>query len=201
MYNHILIHAPRGGSDPIFKGLAAPHEDFNPRSPWGERHVIGGTTQPSNPFQSTLPVGGATTACHGSCDRYKISIHAPRGGSDQQMQLSNFPCQLFQSTLPVGGATVPAKKTKPTPPISIHAPRGGSDRDFTKVREFGIIISIHAPRGGSDCQHHKGIDNFDDFNPRSPWGERHITGNIVTSLPYFNPRSPWGERQSHNHAL
>ena len=104
MYNHILIHAPRGGSDPIFKGLAAPHEDFNPRSPWGERHVIGGTTQPSNPFQSTLPVGGATSTLVGQVERAFISIHAPRGGATS--------IQLGYSCGRV---------------ISIHAPRGGSD--------------------------------------------------------------------------
>ena len=56
---------------------------FNPRSPWGERlsffvvHVV------QMSFQSTLPVGGATTL-----DKRDVQLF------------------IFQSTLPVGGATV-----------------------------------------------------------------------------------------------
>ena len=79
--------------------------DFNPRSPWGERQ---------NPGQN-FRRGGA------------ISIHAPRGGSDQpRFTVFPSPC-TFQSTLPVGGAT------------------GRTERPAQKPG---------------------------DFNPRSPWGER-----------------------------
>ena len=66
--------------------------DFNPRSPRGERQAK---------FAS-LPI------------EIKISIHAPRGGSDQ-MHLVDAP-----------GYAV----------ISIHAPRGGSDsKDYQKLAE------------------------------------------------------------------
>ena len=55
-----------------------------------------------------------------------ISIHAPRGGSDERDAR--------------GG-------TRYT--ISIHAPRGGSDlRQAFQLQK--LYISIHAPRGGSD---------------------------------------------------
>ena len=102
---------------------------FNPRSPCGERPLP--DTQPSAllPFQSTLPVWGATAfpACPAqkfpdfnprspcgerpkilstSVKDVPISIHAPRVGSDMdpsQMIASRF---LFQSTLPVWGATI-----------------------------------------------------------------------------------------------
>ena len=33
-----------------------------------------------------------------------------------------------------------------------------------------------------------------NFNPRSPYGERHISVCINTSHSNFNPRSPYGER-------
>ena len=56
-----------------------------------------------------------------------ISIHAPRGGSDNK-----------------------CKKQADNVSISIHAPRGGSDYDFIKSGFANQIISIHAPRGGSD---------------------------------------------------
>jgi len=55
-------------------------------------------------FQSTLPVGGATSADVGVCELNK-----------------------FQSTLPVGGATIELIGIDSSSKISIHAPRGGSD--------------------------------------------------------------------------
>ena len=56
----ISIHAPRGGSD-----FAALWQAANPQ-----------------PFQSTLPVGGATSWAIRKDSPTGISIHAPRGGSD-----------------------------------------------------------------------------------------------------------------------
>ena len=79
---------------------------FNPRSPRGERQTIHDIVKQVS----------------------KISIHAPRGGSDQKGQ--NTP-----------GAAC----------ISIHAPRGGSDPCISFI-QFLQLISIHAPRGGSDSK-------------------------------------------------
>ena len=77
---------------------------FNPRSPHGERR------------------GGA-----GRKSRHeKISIHAPRTGSDYNLGIGSF----------VVG-------------ISIHAPRTGSDNAKRREANFSRI-SIHAPRTGSD---------------------------------------------------
>ena len=58
-------------------------------------------------------------------------------------------------------------------------------------------ISIHAPRGGSDCLIQFGFCILDDFNPRSPWGERQDKDCILATYGDFNPRSPWGERLPH----
>ena len=57
----------------------------------------------------------------------RISIHAPRTGSDLKARC--FPGVSFQ--------------------ISIHAPRTGSDL-VAVLREHCDLISIHAPRTGSD---------------------------------------------------
>ena len=82
-YIFISIHAPRGGSDscsacavlvisyfnprsPWGERLGSPgfliaeNLNFNPRSPWGERQYSNASSKPDRPFQSTLPVGGAT---------------------------------------------------------------------------------------------------------------------------------------------
>ena len=146
----ISIHAPRGGSDITVYPLVSP----------------------AAVFQSTLPVGGATTNRY-ICDNiyvhfnprspwgerlasppsiynpFIISIHAPRGGSDFLSQVSSVFTLSFQSTLPVGGATAWLFRRSVIWKISIHAPRGGSDSPPT-LSDGWIRISIHAPRGGSD---------------------------------------------------
>ena len=215
-----------------------PHFYFNPRSPCGERRIpalaatsccpfqstlpVWGATSARSPiitdsaFQSTLPVWGATWGYLDACRARRISIHAPRVGSDY--------CKCCPD--------------RPGRAISIHAPRGGSDaqpgcaqaasRHFNPRSPWGerlqikptarrgkyfnprspwgerravfqpsrkvLIISIHAPRGGSDSTAQRFTSDFPDFNPRSPWGERHTVGSKGLALPDFNPRSPWGER-------
>ena len=101
-----------------------------------------------------------------------ISIHAPRVGSDL-------------------GFIV---KTAEEAAISIHAPRVGSDL----LRSSGALhlrkISIHAPRVGSDESEPVLRQSAENFNPRSPCGER-LLALCDTGKPlYFNPRSPCGER-------
>ena len=130
---NISIHAPRGGSDLSASWYWYAQSYFNPRSPWGERHCMLHITQPSDPFQSTLPVGGSDLerlARGGS--RYGISIHAPRGGSDLKTRIRITHAEQFQSTLPVGGATGSELVNTLLHAISIHAPRGGSDPVFGK---------------------------------------------------------------------
>ena len=62
----ISIHAPRGGSDCSYKVKETLNIYFNPRSPWGERLVACLVAVLEVLFQSTLPVGGATTPSSGS---------------------------------------------------------------------------------------------------------------------------------------
>ena len=124
----ISIHAPRVGSDKRGSKLF----------------------QVKNPFQSTLPVWGATLL-----QREYNLLH-----------------MKFQSTLPVWGATKVKSLLRETVQISIHAPRVGSDFTWRYQIHIGRQISIHAPRVGSDVSsstHHHAQNNF---NPRSPCGER-----------------------------
>ena len=170
----ISIHAPRTGSDALamwcvlnhgkfqstLPARGATHRrhpllllagDFNPRSPHGERPIP--LVTPS--FLS------------------KISIHAPRTGSDIRKNRNGATGVVFQSTLPARGATwmQTLKKSSrhdfnPRSPhgerlviprshgcgscISIHAPRTGSDHPPRPEEPGGVKISIHAPRTGSD---------------------------------------------------
>ena len=58
--------------------------------------------------------------------------------------------------------------------ISIHAPRAGSDHVIFEPGYELVDISIHAPRAGSDVPEVGKDDELNDFNPRSPCGERHV---------------------------
>ena len=147
---------------------------------------------PSPPvkFQSTLPVRGATSAQKQANVNYRISIHAPREGSDigcvrfESMAIkfqSTLPVRgattqcptcpeikdKFQSTLPVRGATCLDDRGGGLAGISIHAPREGSDTDGRIASRCGLI-SIHAPREGSDVLHWLKIRFFDRISIHAP---------------------------------
>ena len=78
--------------------------NFNPRSPCGERHLVRSLCMEIFLFQSTLPVWGATDKIKYVSRIIRISIHAPRVGSDSSKRIRFL----------LSG-------------ISIHAPRVGSD--------------------------------------------------------------------------
>ena len=124
---------------------------FNPRSPCGERLYPLALEQCQHGFQSTLPVRGATfckrrssgylfyfnprspcgerrSIAISALQERKISIHAPRAGSDREPHCTLRPCS----------------------DISIHAPRAGSDKHSIYAALINTHISIHAPRAGSD---------------------------------------------------
>ena len=147
----ISIHAPRVGSDGLRRGHDCKPDNFNPRSPCGERQRNRINHAQGNIFQSTLPVWGATWSESRVRAAVVISIHAPRVGSDFEQRLAAVEEKLFQSTLPVWGATFVAWFSDAGDPISIHAPRVGSD--------FSCLTALHG---------------HIDFNPRSPCGERPV---------------------------
>ena len=101
----ISIHAPRTGSDSCSRLQVRGSYNFNPRSPHGERQATIAQLDNKTAFQSTLPARGATIPYIDKLVNSKISIHAPRTGSD-----------IINGLMARGGA------------ISIHAPRTGSDR-------------------------------------------------------------------------
>ena len=148
----ISIHAPRTGSDMRREIARLSDEDFNPRSPHGERRRRCFNRPGKSIFQSTLPARGATRYYNLTRYVWRISIHAPRTGSDEGLTLKAVRKEIFQSTLPARGATLYFAPTSVINGISIHAPRTGSDAGKRQLVQFRR-----------------------DFNPRSPHGERLIT--------------------------
>ena len=119
-------------------------------------------------FQSTLPARGATAKRRELATLAKISIHAPRTGSD------------------TGAAGCESRRRK----ISIHAPRTGSDQKKDE-KTVDAKISIHAPRTGSDLQWTRTRTfHRDDFNPRSPHGERRDRWQMYHNCQAFQSTLP-----------
>ena len=144
---------------------------FQSTLPVGGATSTTGETRNMDRFQSTLPVGGATSKrCANPITTSNFNPRSPWGERPNNVALPTISI-LFQSTLPVGGATGPGEQL-----------RGG------------LGISIHAPRGGSDNNSNSRICNGWYFNPRSPWGERLVFQQRSRNTRHFNPRSPWGER-------
>ena len=170
----ISIHAPRVGSDqamatkagmnglfqstlPVWGAtgiLIISHggrRNFNPRSPCGERpRVLPSYRSSVYHFNPRSPCGERRGQIDIFPVRIRISIHAPRVGSDSPDTKNRLGSQLFQSTLPVWGATCRLGAPHCFFNISIHAPRVGSDVSIAADDIAVRHISIHAPRVGSD---------------------------------------------------
>ena len=191
---HISIHAPRAGSDSGIVTEMLLILDFNPCSPCGERQTWAAHRPRHKDFNPCSPCGERPAKAKKLFESgMKISIHAPRAGSDDPgplkaswIQYFN-PCSpcgerlwlhsswreavQFQSMLPVRGATPGPDPAQPKILISIHAPRAGSDPP-------------PGARGSRWC----------NFNPCSPCGERPSKTPLTAPRWNFNPCSPCGER-------
>ena len=141
----------------------------------------------------------------------KISTHAPRTGSDRptssgQGKPARFQptlpargatdwrgrhrrCGAFQPTLPARGATRRTSFSALRALISTHAPRTGSDLQQRRDA-LRRAISTHAPRTGSDAMYDADFYLVEDFNPRSPHGERHFEETLNSLRATFQPTLP-----------
>ena len=191
----ISIHAPRVGSDHSGRGLCDGHSGISIHAPCvgsdvGLRVIV----LDRRDFNPRSPCGERHNA-HRPLARGYTHFNPRSPCGERRDNSSPLRAQRrFQSTLPVWGATH-------------RSCRSG---------EYAAI-SIHAPRVGSDSAGVQGGVGHDDFNPRSPCGERRPGmrhGNYIlpfqSTLPvwgatavellhphalwYFNPRSPGGER-------
>ena len=148
----ISIHAPRTGSDGVdCRNAKLDAENFNPRSPHGERRTHGMQWHVwTTTFQSTLPARGATRpALYTAIVKAFISIHAPRTGSDDVALLAAEADADFNPRSPHGERPRLELRHNDGVTISIHAPRTGSDANHQNIGGRQSI-SIHAPRTGSD---------------------------------------------------
>ena len=123
----ISIHTPHAGSDYQTLTVQSADSYFNPHSPCGERLENEPDLLPNYPFQSTLPMRGATAMVLNQRVIAMISIHTPHAGSDHLRHLQQHRQHKFQSTLPMRGATPAGCVLFGYSSISIHTPHAGSD--------------------------------------------------------------------------
>ena len=120
-------------------------------------------------FLSTLPARGATRRTGGYIVGQKISIHAPREGSDAGGAFEAVAWLRFLSTLPARGAT---RDRMEVPPL-----------------RCGFLSTLPA-RGATRCTTRRPASPA-DFYPRSPRGERRIAGLLTllhTAISIHAPR-------------
>ena len=169
---------------------------FNPRPPCGER-----------PGAEQVPRGA---------DR--VSIHAPRAGSDRSPTSQSPASRRFNPRPPCGERPGAEQVPRGADRVSIHAPRAGSDRSPTSQspasRRFNPRppcgerperpavhgcrdgVSIHAPRAGSDDQGLRRRSRETQFQSTPPVrGATSPTTAARSSASSFNPRPPCGERR------
>ena len=139
---------------------------------WGATSSPLGVATTIARFQSTLPGWGAThrPELRGQSIE-KISIHAPRMGSDFRLEL--YCCRRR---------------------ISIHAPRMGSDRSWSFACPAIRLFQSTLPGWGAT----RALPCFalgSKFQSTLPgWGATVPHWSLAFSAGYFNPRSPDGER-------
>ena len=186
--------SPRGERRVSAQLARQPPDGFNPRSPRGERRAHRPRYLLECLFQSTLPAWGATRQSTSSKMGGRVSIHAPRVGSDGRARTFRAGVRVSIHAPRVGSDRSASFEQDRVSVVSIHAPRVGSDAVYSQQRR-DHQVSIHAPRVGSDTGRENPHRLPRSFNPRSPRGERRFRGYSVTAANGFNPRSPRGERR------
>ena len=145
---------------------------FNPRPPWGGRHLIQMLLLLMTNFNPRPPWGGR-----------------PAGETAHEY------ISKFQSTPSVGRATLFLACFSHGEGISIHALRGEGDLYFCYYWQI-YSISIHALRGEGDGLGPASRNVIRSFQSTPSVGRAtsYRMAICTSGQDYFNPRPPWGGR-------
>ena len=170
--------------------------NFYPRSPRGERQHHPDGPEPTQKISIHAPREGSdVTVANRLTDRQNFYPRSPRGERQAQRTPVLF-LRYFYPRSPRGERRLHHRAVDELTIISIHAPREGSDPNAFTAASTSSAISIHAPREGSDLLQMWFSADDEDFYPRSPRGERPDRADRGgTGRSYFYPRSPRGERR------
>ena len=153
--------------------------DFNPRTPYGMRHLLKNHAEMTNAISIHAPLTGCDLIWNNlKMILKKISIHAPLTGCDNRIDKNITHYKNFNPRTPYGMRHENGNKMILDEPISIHAPLTGCDRirqcnglidegefqsthplrDATmdhSIQTLLSMISIHAPLTGCDLTRRK----------------------------------------------
>ena len=153
---------------------------FNPRSPCGERRAILYPFRGAAQFQSTLSLRRATGS-RGKPQNNRGDFNPRSPCGERLIGEGDFQeGEEFQSTLSLRRATASQMFVVYDGRISIHALLAESDV-IPAAYAAQTSISIHALLAESDGSVRETTISWRDFNPRSPCGERPMSGSL--SLP------------------
>ncbi len=136
----------------LTEGHSAP-KDFNPRSPRGERPPCLHLIYHERRISIHAPRGGSDPPGNIYMCKIMISIHAPRGGSDLFVADDTGHREIFQSTLPAGGATRPSMiLLNRSVKFQSTLPAGGATR---RVKILRVLLAFQStlPAGGATPLH------------------------------------------------
>ena len=145
-------------------------------------------------FQSTLPVGGATKPYLTADAWLRISIHAPRGGSDLYQVRDILASLDFNPRSPwgerrhLGPGAVVDLDFNPRSPWGERLQSG--DRNITAD---GFQSTL--PVGGATGRTPKSLKRPRFQSTLPVGGATQLIREPFCRECYFNPRSPWGERR------
>ena len=218
MDSAISIHAPRTGSDDYQLPLSCLRRYFNPRSPHGERRNLTLSASVRRKFQSTLPARGATLRRLKRLGQVVISIHAPRTGSDGESYETKHEVKHISIHAPRTGSDrygvsslmvkIHFNPRSPHGERHITSASGKSPKIFQSTlpaRGATVCLAVWLQAGrfqstlparGATTRRQSQMARINNFNPRSPHGERRRVFLIFRRVQHFNPRSPHGERRS-----
>ena len=163
----ISTHAPRTGSDHTRPSRTFTANNFNPRSPHGERPAGPVAGADRFPFQPTLPARGATSTRRSTPSHRTISTHAPRTGSDDMERCDT------------------AEQANFNP----RSPHGERRQHYDRTR-YHLLFQPTLPARGATLSHVALLLRLYYFNPRSPHGERHCPPLPQRMILLFQPTLP-----------
>ena len=143
-------------------------------------------------FQSTLPGWGATDVANSNAMWQRISIHAPRMGSDGCRQFQRDVAAYFNPRSPDGerpGRVTVIRRGGHFNPRSPDGERHARQR----LAQAGFHISIHAPRMGSDFPSRRFPRTFHVFQSTLPgWGATYAAQQTNWANEFQSTLPGWG---------
>ena len=194
----ISIHAPRTGSDSSILPPTAWTADFNPRSPHGERQQRRRRAVRTCAFQSTLPARGATYVGNHSAAYSAFQSTLPARGATLRWTVKNTRLENFNPRSPHGerhNALHTDSAEYNFNPRSPHGERRVSMHTSRRRRKFQSTLPARGATRRCSCCGRMAL--FQSTLPAR--GATRLVRNDASGANDFNPRSPHGERRNPVH--